>query len=302
MSEEPIECRGVVRRFGRRTVLHDVTFNVAAGQICGFLGRNGAGKTTTIRILLGLIFPTAGSVSVLGSRPPLPVAAARRVGFALEQPPVYPWMNALQNLRSVLWSNRGDLDEANLHRALERVGLADDADRKVKEYSHGMRQRLALACALAPSPDVLILDEPATGLDPAGIRDVRRILQEEASRGCAVLLSSHLLSEVERACNRVVILEAGRVVAGGTLEDLGGLEPQVAVRVRAEDRQRTVEALAEFNVNPSDDGRLLVSGPSGREVLEILYRQAIVPEGVTDAPTSLEERFLELTSDEGDVP
>ncbi len=299
MSAQPIECRGVRKTFGRRTALDDVSFSVGPGEICGFLGRNGAGKTTTIRILLGLLFPTSGSVSVLGEGPPLSVESARRIGFALEQPPFYPWLTARENLRSILWANRGSLTRDDLDRSLSRVDLTRDADRKVKEFSHGMRQRLALACALAPSPDVMVLDEPTTGLDPEGIHDVRTILREETERGCAVLFSSHQLSEVEKACDRVVVLERGRLVAAGTLEELGGLDQRTEVRVREEDRQRTIDALASFDVDDQSAGRLLVSNASAREVLELLYKREIVPEGVTDAPPSLEERFLEITGREG---
>jgi ABC-2 type transport system ATP-binding protein len=299
VSVQPIECRGLTKTFGRRTALDDVSLSVSTGEICGFLGRNGAGKTTTIRILLGLLFPTSGSVSILGEDPPLPAESARRVGFALEQPPFYPWLTARENLRSILWANRGSLTGDDLDRALGRVDLMRDADRRVKEFSHGMRQRLALACALAPSADVMVLDEPTTGLDPEGIRDVRNILREEAERGCAVLLSSHLLSEVEKACDRVVVLESGRLVAAGTFEELGGLEQRIEVRVRDEDHQRAIEALARFDVEDQSSGRLLVSGASGRDVLAVLYAKEIVPEGVRDAPASLEERFLEITGRDG---
>jgi ABC-2 type transport system ATP-binding protein len=300
MSTQPIDCRGLAKTFGHRRALNDVSLSVAPGEVCGFLGRNGAGKTTTIRILLGLLFPTSGSASVLGEIPPLSPERARRVGFSLEQPPFYPWLTARENLRSILWTNRGHLTREDLDRSLHRVGLARDGDRKVKEFSHGMRQRLALACALAPSPDVMVLDEPTTGLDPEGIHDVRAILREEAERGCAVLLSSHQLSEVEKSCDRAVVLEGGSVVASGTIEELGGLDQRTEVRVRMEDRQRSIDALAPFEVVDRGAGRLIVSAASGREVLELLYKREIVAESVTDAPPSLEERFLEITSQDGD--
>jgi ABC-2 type transport system ATP-binding protein len=299
VNERAIGCRELTKRFGRRRALENVSFDVSRGEICGFLGRNGAGKTTTIRILLGLLFPSDGWVSVLGETPPLSAARARQIGFALEQPPFYPWLTARENLRSILWANRGRLEERDLDRSLARVGLSQDAGRKVKEFSHGMRQRLALACALAPSPDVMVIDEPTTGLDPAGIRDVRAILREEAERGCAVLLSSHLLSEVEKACDRVVVLEQGRLVASGTFEELGGLDQRVEVQVRAEDLPQAIRALTALDVVVRPDGRLLISGSSGREVLELLYKERIVPDSVTDAPASLEERFLEITSRNG---
>lgn len=290
-----IECIALGKTLRRRSVLRDVSFAVEPGQICGFLGPNGAGKTTTIRTLLGLLRPSTGAVRVLGNEPPLSAHDARRVGFMFEQPAFYPWLSGFDNLRALLYVNKGDLADADLRRALDRCGLGDDAGRKVTEYSQGMRQRLGLACATAGAPDVLILDEPSNGLDPLGAVAFREILRSEADRGCAVLLSSHLLSEAEKACDRFVVIDRGQVVASGDAGSFGALREQIEVRVGVDELDRASEALHYFTVSREANDTLLVTGGSGRGVSAALLSAGIFPETVRPLAPSLEDLFLELT-------
>lgn len=215
-----LDCREIVKSFRRRTVLDGVSLTVEAGRVVGLLGLNGAGKTTLMRIATGLMAPDQGDVQVLGAPLPMRPPTLARLGAALDTPSFHPWMTGSGVLRYLLdvagWPDGGRVD-----RVLERVGLSDAADRRVKGYSQGMRQRLALATALMKKPDLLVLDEPTNGLDPQGVRLVRAVIAEEAARGVGVLVSSHLLDEIARVCDDLVMVSSGEVVARGTLEELG---------------------------------------------------------------------------------
>ena len=220
---DAIVCRGLVKRYGNRTAVAGVDLTVAGGEIFGLLGPNGAGKTTILKMILGLVHPTAGDVLVLGRRP---ADALGEVGAMVEKPSFYPWMTGRQNLQVVLDSGPAAPAGA-IDGALAIAGMAADADRRTKTYSQGMGQRLGMAAALLRRPKLLVLDEPTNGLDPAGIRDFRRLLLDLAGGGTTILLSSHLLSEVERTCNRVAFLSRGRITdqrsmdaVGGNLEDI----------------------------------------------------------------------------------
>ncbi|MFJ5830965.1 ABC transporter ATP-binding protein [Streptomyces sp. NPDC093089] len=215
-----LSCRGVVKTYGKRTVLDGVSLSVEAGQVTGLLGLNGAGKTTLMRIATGLVAPTAGAVQVLGHALPMRPPVLARVGAALDAPAFYRWMTGHSMLR-VLLDTAGLPDGGRADRALERVGLADAARRRVRTYSQGMRQRLAVAAALMKEPDLLILDEPTNGLDPAGVRQIRGIIAEETARGAGVLISSHQLDEIARLCDSIVMISQGVVSASGTVEQLG---------------------------------------------------------------------------------
>ncbi|NJQ13560.1 ABC transporter ATP-binding protein [Streptomyces bohaiensis] len=215
-----LSCRGVTKTYGRRTVLDGVSLSVEAGRVTGLLGLNGAGKTTLMRIATGLVSPTSGTVRVLGHGLPLSPAVLGRVGAALDAPAFYRWTTGRAMLR-ILLDTAGLRDDGRLQRSLERVGLDDAADRRVGTYSQGQRQRLALAAALLKSPDLLVLDEPTNGLDPAGVRLVRSIVASEAARGTGVLISSHQLDEIARLCDNVVMIARGVVSAAGTVEELG---------------------------------------------------------------------------------
>ena len=216
----PIEARGLVKRYGHITAVDDVDLTVSPGDVYGYLGPNGAGKTTSLRMLLGLIRPDSGSAKLFG-RDPLVEGARALDGVAgfVEAPRFYPYMTGRQNLDMVAALD-GDGAEHRIDEALDTVDLADRAKDKVGGYSHGMRQRLGIAGALLRAPRLLLLDEPTTGLDPGGMRDMRVLIRRLADQGMTVLLSSHLMGEVEELCDRVAIVGSGRVLYEGSLPEL----------------------------------------------------------------------------------
>jgi ABC-2 type transport system ATP-binding protein len=220
VSAAPIEARGLVKRYGEIVAVDHVDLTVRAGDVYGYLGPNGAGKTTSLRMLLGLIRPDGGSARLFGRDPLLDGARALDgvAGF-VEAPRFYPYMSGRRNLEMVAALDGGDA-RARIDAALETVDLVDRAKDKVGGYSHGMRQRLGIAGALLRDPRLLLLDEPTTGLDPAGMRDMRHLIRRLADQGITVLLSSHLMGEVEELCDRVAIVRRGRVVYEGALDEL----------------------------------------------------------------------------------
>jgi ABC-2 type transport system ATP-binding protein len=215
----PIEVEGLVKRYGDLVAVDHVDLTVEAGDVFGYLGPNGAGKTTSLRMMLGLIRPSEGSVRVFGRDPQLSVKALEGVAGFVEAPSFYPYLNGRENLR-LFAAFDGDGAADRIEESLATVGLADRAKDRVGGYSHGMRQRLGIAAALIRRPRLLMLDEPATGLDPGGMRDMRDLIRELSASGMTVLLSSHLLAEVEELCNRVAIVRSGRVAYQGSLAEL----------------------------------------------------------------------------------
>jgi ABC-2 type transport system ATP-binding protein len=216
----PIEARGLVKRYGHITAVDDVDLTVTAGDVYGYLGPNGAGKTTSLRMLLGLIRPDAGTAKLFG-RDPLVEGARALDGVAgfVEAPRFYPYLSGRRNLEMAAALD-GDGAERRIDEALDTVDLADRAGDKVGGYSHGMRQRLGIAGALLRNPRLLLLDEPTTGLDPGGMRDMRLLIRRLADQGMTVLLSSHLMAEVEELCDRVAIVGSGKVLYEGSLAEL----------------------------------------------------------------------------------
>ncbi len=215
----PIEVRGLVKRYGELTAVAGVDLTVNAGDVYGYLGPNGAGKTTSLRMMLGLIRPTAGTVRLFGRDPLATIDALDGVAGFVEAPTFYPYINGRRNLELLAAYDGGDARE-RIDASLEAVELADRAKDRVGGYSHGMRQRLGIAAALLRDPKLLLLDEPATGLDPAGMRDMRLLIRRLADQGITVLLSSHLLTEVEEVCNRVAIVRKGSIVYEGAIAEL----------------------------------------------------------------------------------
>jgi ABC-2 type transport system ATP-binding protein len=216
----PVAARGLVKRYGELVAVEHVDLNVEKGDVFGYLGPNGAGKTTSLRMLLGLIRPTEGSIELFG-RDPMVEGAKALDGVAgfVEGPRFYPYLSGRKNLRLLAALDDGD-SRSRIDEVLDIVELRDRARDKVGGYSHGMRQRLGIAAALLRDPRLLLLDEPTTGLDPAGMRDMRDLVRRLAGEGITVLLSSHLLAEVEELCNRVAIIRRGSIVYEGSLEDL----------------------------------------------------------------------------------
>ena len=215
-SAPPVEVRGLVKRYGQLTAVAGVDLTVNPGDVYGYLGPNGAGKTTSLRMMLGLIRPTAGSVRLFGRDPMESVHALDGVAGFVEAPTFYPYLSGRRNLE-LLAAFDGHEAATRIDHALETVELSDRAGDRVGGYSHGMRQRLGIAGALLRDPKLMLLDEPATGLDPAGMRDMRLLVRQLADRGITVVLSSHQLAEVEELCNRVAIVQTGKLVYEGEI-------------------------------------------------------------------------------------
>jgi ABC-2 type transport system ATP-binding protein len=290
-----IECSELTKRYRGHAVVDRLSLSVDDGEIFGFLGPNGAGKTTTIRMLLGLCRPSSGSARLLGNTCPPPANVLTQVGAMVEEPAFYPWMTVRSHLATINDSCGLRVSRSRREAVLENVGLADVATKKIKHLSQGMRQRLGMAAALLRDPRLLILDEPANGLDPAGTHWLRELLSEVAATGTTVLFSSHQLGEVERICNRVAIIDKGRLVHSGPIDKLGSAEQRVRVVVRTQDHDAALAALSHYSVNSGPQGNLSVSNASVRDVVCALAEQSIFPEEVVKDQYSLEERFLDLT-------
>jgi len=289
-----IEVRGLTKRFGDVVAVDDLSFEVERGTVTGFLGPNGAGKTTTLRALLGLVEPNAGSALINGRHYRQLAYRARQVGAALEGADMHPGRTARDHLR--VRATAAGIDRVRVGAVLDLVELTDAADRRVGGFSLGMRQRLALAAALLGDPEVLILDEPANGLDPDGVRWLRRLLRGLAARGRTVLVSSHVLAEVAQTADRVVILNRGRLVTEAALEELMAGTQRV-VRVQTPEAERLREALAGDGVRVRLVGpdRLEVSGTSATTVGTLAARMSIpLYESVSEV-ANLEDVFFELT-------
>ena len=290
-----ISCERLTKRFGPTTAVNELDLTVSSGQVYGFLGPNGAGKTTTIRMLLGLIAPSAGQIHLLGQRLPDPRVVAQ-TGSMIEEPTFYPWMTGRVNLE-VLGATGGGCAPGEVARVLSLAGLSDAAARKVKTYSQGMRQRLGIAAAMLGRPPLLIIDEPTNGLDPAGIREIRSLLRGLAAEGATVFLSSHLLAEVEQVCDRVAVIVRGRLVEEGAPAALGAIRRRVRVEIRAADTEAAAQLLARWPARHAD-GQFLVEHDSGRDVNGVLVAGGVIAESVTVEQAGLEDRFLELTEED----
>ena len=291
-----IDVDGLSKRFGTTQAVAGLSFRVEPGTITGFLGPNGAGKSTTLRSVLGLVHPDAGSATVLGVPYRRLDRPLNRVGAVLEASEVHPGRSGRNHLRVQAAAAR--LPASRVDEVLALVELSAAAKRRVKGYSLGMRQRLGLATALLGDPEVLVLDEPANGLDPAGIRWLRDLLRSLAAEGRTVLVSSHVLSEVAQTVDRVVIIHRGRLIQQAAISEvLAGA--QGATRVRTPEAERLRELLKAQGVTVSDteDGALLVSVPPER-VGELTAANGIVLHELVVERATLEEDLLELTGGE----
>ena len=298
MTASAIQFEGLSKRFGKVEAVRDLSFSVQSGRVTGFLGPNGAGKSTTLRILLGLVRPNAGVASFAGmSYEQLPHPSAQ-VGAVLEEASFHPGRSGRNHLRVL--AAAGQHPEARVDQVLELVGLSAAANRRVKGYSMGMRQRLAIAAALLGDPEVLILDEPTNGLDPPGIRWMRGLLRSEAARGRAVLVSSHLLSEVSQSVDDVVVISHGVLRGSGPLATvLGGTDaPVTRVRAREADRLAGLLREQEHFVEPDDSGALLVRGAVPEVVGEVAAEHRVALAELVAMSRSLEDVFFELTEGE----
>jgi ABC-2 type transport system ATP-binding protein len=300
-----VETHGLTKRFDTNVAVDDVELFVPRGSAFGYLGPNGAGKTTLIRTLLGLTRADAGTMSLLS----IPVPHERRealarVGAIVDEPRFHPHLTGRENLRLLAEARGGDSNE-RIGPSLARVGLAERADDKVGSYSMGMRQRLGVAACLLADPEILILDEPMNGLDPAGMHEMREMIESLVDEGRTVMLSSHLLDEVERTCNAVAIVDHGRVIRQGPIEELvhgaGALvvsvecvDPAAALRIIEGSDLAAGAALAESGVTVT-----LRAGSSRKEIVELtrrLVEGGIAVYGIQQVKTSLEDWFLTVTS------
>ncbi|WP_328520063.1 ABC transporter ATP-binding protein [Kribbella sp. NBC_00359] len=290
-----VEVSGLTKRYGDTLAVDGVDLTVLSGEVYGFLGPNGAGKTTTLRILTGLIAPTSGDVRVLGGHPGQ-ADVLGRTGSMIESPAFYPYLSGLDNLR--LLAEYADVPRQRIDEVLELVDLADRAKDRFSTYSLGMKQRLGVAAALLKDPELVILDEPTNGLDPAGMRDMRRLIRELGSDGRTVLLSSHLLGEVQQICDRVGIINSGRMVAEHNVEELRG-EQELVVRATPRDAAQSVltDFLGTGTVHLYDDTlRVKVDPGRAAEVNRVLVQAGIAVSELHSTERALEDIFFELTT------
>jgi ABC-2 type transport system ATP-binding protein len=289
-----VDVVGLTKMFGTLTAVDDLTFSVRPGVVTGFLGPNGSGKTTTLRCILGLLHPTSGSTTIGGTAYrdlPDPIGT---VGASLEAASFHPGRSARAHLQ-VMALGAG-IDPARADQMLDQVGLTEVADRRAGGYSLGMRQRLALAAALLGDPGVLLLDEPANGLDPAGIAWLRGFLRALAAEGRTVLVSSHVLSEVQQTVDEVVVLARGRLVRQGRLADLESGPREVLVRSPEPERLRDALGAAALTVLGLDDsGRLRVTGGGPEVVGHVAFEAGVELHELVAESSRLEQVFLELT-------
>ena len=296
-----IETTGLTKRFPAVLAVDRVSLTVEQGQVFGFLGPNGSGKTTTIGMLMGIIKPTAGTFRLFGAGAPRELLAARaRVGATLETPNFYPYLSGRDNLR-IAATIKG-IGKARIEECLEIVGLSGRARHRFRTYSLGMKQRLALAATMLNDPELIVLDEPANGLDPKGMKEVRDIIRILADRGKTIFLSSHLLWEVERTCTHVSIVRKGRVVATGTVAEIVGGE--VTAVVRAEDGDALRAALEAYpeaaSVRAGDEGLVVALASDDLAALNrYLAGRGIHVSHLARRQRSLEDAFMDLTG-EGD--
>jgi len=296
-----ISVQGLTKRFGDVLAVDHLTFDVDPGTVTGFLGPNGAGKTTTLRMLLGLVAPTSGTATIDG-RPYRELAdLVRRVGAVLEASGFHPGRSARDHLR-VLATAAG-LPSGRVGEALEQVGLAGAGRRRVGGFSLGMRQRLGLAAALLGDPEVLVLDEPANGLDPEGVRWLRDLVRGLADQGRTVLVSSHLLAEVAQTVDQVVIIDRGRLVARSSLAALtAGADRTVRVRTPQPEALRGLLVARGATVTPDGPDRLVVGGVTAEQVGQAAAAGGVVLHEMRFERSNLEDVFLELTASRGERP
>jgi ABC-2 type transport system ATP-binding protein len=328
MKEEPVESQparervistsSLTKAFGSRVAVSDLQLEVLRGDVFGFLGPNGAGKTTTIRMLLGLIRPTAGNISLFG----LNAATHRReilprVGAIVEMPVFYPYLSGIDNLRIVAAASGmqpGKANQARIDEVLRQVDLETRGGDAYRQYSLGMKQRLAIAAALLTDPELILLDEPTNGLDPAGVHEVRQMIGHLAAIGKTVFLSSHLLAEVQQVCNRVAILNHGALIKQGSVQELLNAGQRLVIRlgtpaetaqalvILQQASQHDMSWIVQVSIGTDDQGRsvLRLDAPASRiqEISAFLARHNLFAAEMYQAGGSLEDFFLELTGDE----
>ncbi|MFE7463348.1 ABC transporter ATP-binding protein [Streptomyces sp. NPDC057499] len=300
-----IEVTGLTKRFGAVTAVEDLSFQVEPGVVTGFLGPNGAGKSTTMRMILGLVAPTAGTATIGGRRYVELEHPSATVGAALDATALHPRHTARDHLR--IYCTMGGHPASRVDRLIEELGLTQLADRRTRTFSTGQRQRLTLATALLGDPRVLLLDEPSNGLDPEGIAWLRHFLRGLAAEGRTVLVSSHVLSEVQQIIDDVVMISRGRLVAAGPLAEMERFTPR-SVLVRSPDAVALRDALirdasgGQVRVEAAQDGWLRVYGLTDSAVADVAAAGGLRVHGLVVEEASLEQLFFRLTGDGGRAP
>ena len=306
-----LELEGLTKHFGDFVAVEDLDLVVRRGDVYGFLGPNGSGKSTTIRMILGLVRPTSGEVRIFGRPATSPGERSKMAGF-VEAPGFYEYLSARDNLRLLAAADRRGDKASPLQRVLEIVGLSDRSSDKVRTYSQGMKQRLAIAAALLREPEFLVLDEPTNGLDPGGMRDIRALVRRLSGEGLTIFLSTHLLAEVEQLCNRVAVVGNGRLLAEGALAEIAEqTRGHTEYRLVADDPERTRvllqtrEDVAILNGRPEelegfrpDEVVRFATGVEGAgPVVRTLVEDGVEVLALVPAQPNLEELFLRLTED-----
>jgi ABC-2 type transport system ATP-binding protein len=301
MNETVVSVTGLTKRYGRRTVVDDLDLELPRGVVAGFVGPNGAGKTTTMAMLLGLVRPSEGEGTVLGQPIAEPAGYLHRVGALIESPAFYPALTGAENL--AVFATVAGHDPDRIPALLEIVGLAGRGDDRYRSYSLGMKQRLGIAAALLGEPELLILDEPANGLDPEGVREMRALIGQIAGRGRTVLVSSHDLSELEQVCDWLVLIEGGRARYQGSTRSLldeaaGGL---AVVAERPSDHRTLANVLMSRGHDVQRDDHRLLIGTDGRDVAatavdvnRAAFDAGVVLVELSPQRTTLEDRYLSL--------
>ena len=301
MSFAAIEVNNLSKRYGDLVAVKNASFSVPLGTICGFVGPNGSGKTTTIRMLLGLIKPSSGTASIIGNSISHPERYLNEVGALIEGPAFYPALSGIENLRVL--AKLGGIPISRCQELMQLVGLGGREKDKYKTYSLGMKQRLGIAAALLPNPKLLILDEPVNGLDPAGIQEVRDLLENLATNGVTVFVSSHLLSEIEMISEHLVMLRKGEVIFAGPISEL--LHRNKPTIIARPSSKSSLQYLAEL-INKAgyvaqiedDHVRVEAEDDFAVQLNKLAFENGIVLAQLTPVRPSLEETFFELT--EGD--
>lgn len=295
-----VQANGLTKRYGPFAAVDDVTFEVRRGDVFGFLGPNGSGKSTTISMLLGLVQPTAGSVSLFGTGPEQQLNELARVGAIIESPAFYPFMSGRANLRA-LAELRPGVTRQRVDEVLEIVGLSEAADKKYSNYSLGMKQRLGIGWTLLHDPELLVLDEPTNGLDPAGIQEIRHLILQLADSGKTIFISSHLLNEIEQVCDVVTIIQRGRIITSGSVDDLLTQDDRILLDVSdVAAAMQVLQSIPGIQSVEETEDYLVVVAP---EVRPSVINRALVTAGievdeVRRSHQSLEAAFLELTSED----
>lgn len=303
MKDIVLKTERLKKYFGNIHAVEDLSLEVRQGEIFGFLGPNGAGKTTAISMMLGLLYPTSGTVEIFGQRvtPQNPEALSRVGALVGATPALFPFLSARTNLELIA-KMHPEVPHRRVDEMLELVKLEHNANRPAGRFSTGMKQRLGLAMAMIHKPDLLILDEPTNGMDPAGMRNIRNLLRALADSGITIFISSHLLHEIELICDRVAVIKAGLLVAQGTVQELVGKQTAL-VNVRVETPEAAAAAAAALADLPqvkhiaTEGAFVMAQGADSQQIIAHLAAKGILPVEVTTSTGDLESLFLEITAE-----